>query len=239
MSNPYFKFKQFTVYHDLCAMKVGIDGVLLGAWTPVDNNIQNILDIGTGSGLIALMLAQRTVEARIDAIDIDDGAFLQSKININNSAWKDRINTHQISLQNYATKTVTSYDLIVSNPPYFIQSLKSADESRTKARHTDTLNHKSLLQEAIKILKKTGRICLILPVTEGLQCVKYAKGLSLSCYQCIYIHPTPTHEAKRVLLEFGFNDIETRISSLEIETNQRHLYSESFTSIVKQFYLKL
>lgn len=239
MSNPYFQFKQFTVYHDLCAMKVGIDGVLLGAWSPVDANVVSILDIGTGSGLITLMLAQRTSKAQIDAIDIDEGAVRQAKINFDHSPWSNRIGVQNISLQDFAPVCKKKYDLIVSNPPYFANSLKAPDPTRTKARHTDTISHQELLFHSAGILEKTGRICLILPVTEGLQCVKYAESFSLFCYQCIYVHPKPEAEAKRVLLEFGFTERTTLTSHLEIETHQRHSYSEAFTLLAKDFYLKL
>lgn len=239
MPNPYFQFKQFTVYHDLCAMKVGIDGVLLGAWSPVDASTHDILDIGTGSGLIALMLAQKATQAQIDAIDIDKGAVQQAEINRDHSPWSERISVQNISLQDFAPDCKKKYDLIVSNPPYFANSLKAPDPSRSKARHTDTISHEELLQHATEILKKTGRICLILPVTEGLQCVKYAESFSLFCYQCIYVHPKPGTEAKRLLLEFGLAEREKFISHLEIETPQRHCYSDAFTQLAKDFYLKL
>jgi len=129
--------------------------------------------------------------------------------------------------------------LIVSNPPFFVSSLKAPDEARSRARHTDTLTHEDLFKQASGILKKTGRICIILPVTEGLQCVKSAEKLSLFCYQCVYVHPKPNAEAKRVLLEFGFNQQETIISSIQIETEKRHQYSPAFTALAKDFYLKL
>jgi len=220
-------------------MKVGIDGVLLGAWSPLDTNMERILDIGTGSGLITLMLAQRTTKVHIDAIDIDEGAVLQAKINCDHSQWSERISVQNIAFQDYAPDCSKKYDLIVSNPPYFVNSMKAPDPTRSKARHTDTISHKELLKHATGILKKTGRICLILPVTEGLQCVKYAESFSLFCYQCIYVHPKPETEAKRVLLEFGFAERETFISHLEIETLQRHCYSDAFTQLAKDFYLKL
>ena len=238
MPNPYFKFKQFTVYHDLCAMKVGIDGVLLGAWTPIDISAKRILDIGTGSGLIALMIAQRS-NALIDAIDLDEGAIAQANINVTNSGWSNRITVHHQSLASFAENNSSAYDLIVSNPPYFISSLKTPDEARTKARHTDTLTHEDLLKYASGLLRKKGRICVILPVTEGLQCVKLAEKFSLSCYQCVYVYPKPNSDAKRLLLEFGFDAQETQVSSIEIETGERHQYSAAFTALAKDFYLKL
>lgn len=238
MPNPYFQFKQFTVYHDLCAMKVGIDGVLLGAWAPVDCSTERVLDIGTGSGLIALMLAQRS-NAIIDAVDLDVGAVRQAEINVAASDWNSRIMVHHQSLQDFADKFKPVYDLIVSNPPYFRSSLKAPDEARNRARHADTLTHEELLKYASGLLKTTGRICVILPVTEGLQCIKSAEKFNLYCYQCVYVYPKPDSEAKRVLLEFGFTTRQTQLSSIEIETAERHQYSAAFTALAKDFYLKL
>ncbi len=238
MANPYFQFKQFTVYHDLCAMKVGIDGVLLGAWAPVDSSANRILDVGTGSGLIALMLAQRS-NAMIDAIDLDEGAVRQTDINVAASDWNNRIRVQHQSLQNFAETQTKVYDLIVSNPPFFISSLKAPDEARTIARHADTLTHEELLKYASELLKKTGRMCVILPVNEGLRCVESAWKFGLYCHQCVHVYPKPKSEPKRLLLEFGFTARETQLSSIEIETAERHQYSAAFTALAKDFYLKL
>lgn len=238
MANPYFQFKQFTVYHDLCAMKVGIDGVLLGAWAPVDSSANRILDVGTGSGLIALMLAQRS-NAMIDAIDLDEGAVRQAEINVTASDWNDRIRVRHQSLQRFAETETKVYDLIVSNPPFFISSLKAPDEARTIARHADTLTHEELLKYASELLKKTGRMCVILPVNEGLRCVESAWKFGLYCHQCVHVYPKPKSEPKRLLLEFGFTARETQLSSIEIETAERHQYSAAFTALAKDFYLKL
>lgn len=237
MPNSYFSFKQFSVYHHRCAMKVGIDGVLLGAWAPVKNTA-NILDIGTGSGLIALMLAQRT-NATITAIDIEPNAIIQANENIVNSPWKERILAEEISLQEFARRESVKFDLIVSNPPYFVNSLKTPDENRTTARHTDSLTHKELMVNAKKLLASKGKVCLILPVNEGLQCVELAKTIDLHCHKMVYVHPKPDAEAKRLLLEFGFEPVDVKVSKLEIETAQRHQYSEEFTALAKDYYLKL
>jgi tRNA1Val (adenine37-N6)-methyltransferase len=239
MPNPYFRFKQFAVYHDLCAMKVGIDGVLLGAWTPVLKSDQNILDIGTGSGLIALMLAQRTEEAHIDAIDTDAGAVKQAQINVNASKWNDRIEVYHQSLEEYAARNTRRYDLIVSNPPFFVSSLKAPNQARSMARHAGPLTHQQWLAYATQMIKKTGRICFILPVVEGLKCMEYAHELELFCYQSVYVHPKPGAAAKRLLLEFGFSKREMQVSALTVETENRHQYSNEFTTLVKDFYLKL
>ncbi len=237
MPNPYFSFKQFTVFHGKCAMKVGIDGVLLGAWSSVEQ-ASTILDVGTGSGLIALMLAQRS-NAQIDAIDIDTNAIIQAKENCANSLWDGRILLYENSLQQFLETCTTKYDLIVSNPPYFVNSLKAPDETRATARHTDTLSHESLLSTAKQLLKETGRICLILPVNEGLQCVDFANNINLYCRKKVVVYPKPNANPKRLLLEFSLIPCSTIESELTIESNERHHYSPEFTLLAKDYYLKL
>jgi len=218
-------------------MKVGIDGVLLGAWTNVDDT-NSILDVGTGTGLIALMLAQRS-SAELDAIDIDENAVLQANENINNSVWNKRIRVQRFSLQDFAQLTSKKYDLIVSNPPYFVNSLKTLVESRTTARHTDTLSHEELLINAKCLLNNTGRICLILPVIEGIQCLNFAKNIGLFCSKKVIIYPKPNTSAKRILLEFNLLPIQLVKSEITIESNERHSYTPEFTKLVKDYYLKL
>lgn len=237
MPNPFFSFKQFTVYHHRCAMKVGIDGVLLGTWADV-NCANKVLDIGTGSGLIALMLAQRS-NAHITAIDIEPNAVLQIEENIENSPWKDRIRSKEISIQQFAATTDEKFDLIVSNPPYFVNSLKNISANKTTARHTDSLTHEELMIGAKKILADNGRICLILPVNEGEKCMLFSESIGLHCQKKVYVHPKPAVEAKRVLLQFGFAPITTEVTELDIETSERHQYSKEFTALAKDFYLKL
>lgn len=237
MPNPYFSFKQFTVYHDRCAMKVGIDGVLLGAWANIENS-KRILDIGTGTGLISLMLAQRS-NALIDAIDIDSDAISQANENINKSPWSNRIQVYESSLQEFAKTCNPHYDLIVSNPPYFINSTKTPTENRTLARHTDTLTHEELIENSRLLISPEGRICIILPVSEGLQCVEYAEKAGLYCHKLIWVYPKPNSNPKRLLLEFALKNGTKTVSDIEIETQNRHQYSVAFTQLAKDFYLKL
>jgi len=237
MANPYFNFKQFSVFHDKCAMKVGIDGVLLGAWTDT-SAAHKILDIGTGTGLIALMLAQRS-NSEIMAIDIDADAVLQAKVNIENSPWTDKIEVRELSLQKLAAKSEKRFDLIVSNPPYFVNSLKAPSESRTSARHTDTLSHQELIDNAISLLTPQGRICLILPVNEGLQCMEYAEQKGLYCSKRVYVFPKPNVAAKRLLLELSAIATTKVESELTIESDIRHQYTPEFTELAKNYYLKL
>ncbi|MDD3490259.1 MAG: methyltransferase [Paludibacter sp.] len=237
MPNPYFKFKQFTVYHDKCAMKVGIDGVLLGAWADA-NNSESILDVGTGSGLIALMLAQRS-EAAITAIDIVADAVIQATENIENSPWKSRIHTVQTTLQHFAGNAETKFDLIVSNPPFFINSLKAPEEKRNTARHTDTLTHEELIDNAIKLLSDNGRLSIILPVEEGTKCIEYANSKGLYCKKLVKVQPRPEKAAHRLLIEFTPVECETEISEICIENGGRGSYTEEFSRLLRDFYLKL
>lgn len=237
MPNPYFRFKQFTVFHDKCAMKVGIDGVLLGAWTDV-TNAESILDVGTGSGLIALMLAQRS-EATVTAIDIDADAVIQANENIENSVWRSKISATQITLQELAQSTGTKFDLIVSNPPFFINSLKAPDEKRNTARHTDTLTHEELIDNTLKLISPNGSISIILPVEEGTKSIEYAFSKKLYCKRVVKVHPRPEKPAHRLLIELTPVECETQSSELCIENGERHNYSPEFTAIASPYYLKL
>ena len=156
MSNNYFSFRQFTIHQDQCAMKVGTDGVLLGAWVNVEN-AQRILDVGTGTGLIALMCAQRS-ESVIDAVEVDRAASEQAAVNCSASPWKDRITVVHDSFQHFAESTAYRYDLIVSNPPFFKNSLKPKGLARSLARHDDRLSYESLLYYTVKILEPGGTL---------------------------------------------------------------------------------
>jgi len=234
MPNPFFKFKQFTVYHDQCAMKVGIDAVLLGCWVQT-HNTSTILDIGTGTGLIALMIAQRT-DAKIDAIDIDEGAFKQATFNVNNSPWNDRVAIEMTAIQDFNPSQ--KYDLIVSNPPYFVNSLKNPDEQRTTARHTDTLTHEELVDHSIRLLAHNGRICLVLPVQEGFSCIEYAQSKGLHCNKLTEVYPKPGAEMKRLLIELSFAS-DTQVKDALVIEIDRHVYSPEFSALAKDYYLKL
>jgi len=236
MANTFFNFKQFTVYQEKCAMKVGIDGVLLGAWTSI-NNANKILDIGAGTSLISLMLAQRTL-AEITAIDIEQNAVIQSIENILKSPWSDRIFVQKISIQDFSKLSSQKFDLIVSNPPFFINSLKTPVNDRTIARHTVLLTHEDLIENSIKILNPNGRICIILPFNEGINCVNLAKQKNLYCSKMVFVYPKPDVPVKRLLLEFSLGQSECIESELYIETSIRHQYSTEFRKLVDGYYLK-
>ncbi|NDV94471.1 methyltransferase domain-containing protein [Dysgonomonas sp. 521] len=237
MPNSYFRFKQFTVYHDRCAMKVGTDGVLLGAWADVAG-AGTVLDIGTGTGLIALMIAQRNNDAAIDAIDIDMDAVVQAKENIANSPFSSRITCFNTPLQDFQGQAGRKYDLIVSNPPFFIQSLKSPVRGRTLARHTDSLPMEDLIQIASSLLSEKGKLSLIYPheYSGELQLLAQQAGLFTSCI--VNVYPTDNSSPKRVLMEFSKAVSDFSESSLVIEKT-RHVYSDDYTALTKDFYLKL
>lgn len=237
MANPYFRFKKFTVYHDQCAMKVGTDGVLLGAWTRI-GDARNALDVGTGTGLIALMLAQRSNEQlSIDAIDIDQGAIAQTEANVLRSGFKG-IGYQLISLQGYRDVSPKKYDLIVSNPPYFSSSLHSPDKQRTMARHTESLTINEFIDNSAQLLSDEGRLSLIFPYADKDLIVSLAEQSNLFLTRLTTVFTTPMAQPKRILLEFSKKQMEWTSDSLIIE-EARHKYSDEFTTLVKDFYLKL
>ena len=249
MASACFKFKQFTVWHDRCAMKVGTDGVLLGAWCPVDSRASSskssksfkgykVLDVGTGSGLIALMLAQRIPGAQITAIDIDAGAVEQAKYNFGVSPWSDRLECHQQALQELEGEGI--YDLIVSNPPYFQDSLKNPDSQRAMARHTDTLSYEELLKHSARLLTQEGIIALVLPIEAEQQIITLAQSLGLYPTHITHVYPKPGKAAKRILIAFSPSPLAYSLSpiayslTLESETAPR---SEAYIELTKEFYL--
>jgi tRNA1Val (adenine37-N6)-methyltransferase len=236
MGNDYFKFKQFTIYQDKCAMKVGTDGVLLGAWANVEK-ADRILDIGTGTGLIALMMAQRS-NATIDAVEIDSNACEQVLENVNQSPWSDRIKIIHQSFQDFATETKTKYDLIVSNPPYFQNALTTPLEKRTKARHNTDLQLADILTGALHCLSDSGTLSLILPYIEGSLFIVKAAEQGLYCVRKTNVLPKPGRKPKRLLLEFKKIKKPFTEQQLVIELNKRHEYSDDYKNLTKDFYLK-
>ncbi len=233
MSNPYFKFKQFTIYQDRCAMKVGTDGVLLGAWADV-SSAHSILDIGTGTGLISLMLAQRCL-ADITAIEIDEEASQQASENIAASKWKDRITVVNSALQDFTIDA--SFDHIVSNPPYFNQALKSPEQKRTTARHTETLSYRDLLAGVNHYLQKDGSFSIILPFSEKETFYQLAEAEQLYPCRETIIYSTPHSQPKRFMAEFQHRKIDFEPQSLIIEAFGRHQYSEEYKKLTEAFYL--
>jgi len=230
-----FKFKQFSIDQTNSPFKIGTDGVLAGALCTV-NTSKKILDIGTGTGLIALMLAQRC-NAKIDAIEINQIAFNQAKLNFKNSPWVNKINIHHCALQEY--NLGMNYDLIISNPPFFQSSLKSDVESKNQARHIDSLKLAELVRISAGLLSSAGKLCLIYPVEQGEQSILLAKEQGMYCTRIVSIKPTPDKKTKRLFLEFEFSDIPAIREELIIEQTGRHQYSEAYRELTQEFYLDL
>lgn len=234
MPNTYFSFKKFTIHHDKCAMKVGTDGVLLGAWADVSES-KNILDIGTGTGLISIMLAQRS-HAYITGIDIDSGAVEQAKENASASPWSDRIEICLADVNQY-TPSLT-FDTIVSNPPFFIDSLKCPDQQRNTARHTDTLTMADLFGKAYCLLSANGHFSLIIPFDQTPQIIQTAERVGLYPSRHTKVHTRPGIPPKRSLLEFSKVQSICNEEDITIEL-ERHVYSEEYIALTKEFYLKM
>jgi len=236
MPNPYFRFKQFVVYQDRCAMKVGTDGVLLGAWADV-SSAHSILDIGTGTGLIALMVAQRS-EAKITALEIDVEASQQAQENVDRSPWNNRIEVMNQSLQEFALCS-RKYDRIISNPPYFNQSLKSPKEGRTMARHTDLLSYEDLLRGVVSLLDEHGVFSVILPYQEKETFIALSERYGLHPLRIMKVLPTPTSTPKRFMAEFSFVSTSCVESEMVIESEGRHQYSEAYKQLTEEFYISM
>ncbi|WP_195374221.1 MULTISPECIES: methyltransferase [Parabacteroides] len=238
MANPYFRFKKFIIYHDKCAMKVGTDAVLLGAWAET-TQCKNILDIGTGTGIIALMLAQRS-SAEIDAIDIDKDAYIQATENAIASPFVERIKVIHSSCTDFVmSNPQKKYDLIVSNPPYFINSLKCPDNKRTVARHTDTLRLPDLIREVRTLLSPTGRIALVLPHEQLDEVRELASTNHLYIYRQTDVIPVPGAQPKRLLIELSVTEENIKKRDTLIIEEARHQYTPEYIALTKEFYLKM
>lgn len=235
MPNPFFTFKQFTIHHDRCAMKVGTDGVLLGAWVNLSNS-HRILDIGTGTGLIALMMAQRCNDSNITAIDIDTEAVSQANENIQASPWKDRVIAIQQDIRSFHPNK--SFDTIVSNPPYFINSLKSSDTQRNTARHTDTLSAEDLIRKTADLLTEDGYFSIILPTEQIEELIQISERVGLYPSRRTHVITRPGLMPKRTLMEFCKRETSFPTNQLVIELD-RHVYSEEYIALTRDFYLKM
>lgn len=232
-----FQFKQFYIKQDKCAMKIGTDGVLLGAWT-LPLGAKYILDIGTGSGLIALMIAQKSLSL-IDALDIDSNAFNQAKENFVTSPWSDRLSCFDIAVQDYLIKTDKKYDLIISNPPYFINSPKSNTDARTTARHMDeSLSPEDLARCVYNLLEDGGRFNVILPLREGNLFTTIAEKTRLYCNKLTRVYTKPDKSEKRLLMTFSKKRSEVETEKLYIQ-NDKGEYTQEFISLTSPYYTHL
>ena len=240
MSQTYFSFKQFTIHHDKCAMKVGTDGVLIGAWCSVLPDAKQMLDVGCGSGLITLMLAQRTESqaSTIQAIDIDSESAAQAAENFEASEWAERLSVECVSLQDYSRQGARKFDLVVSNPPFFVDSLKAPDVARNNSRHCDTLTHEELLKYSSEMLVDGGRLAVVLPSVEAKRMVDLSAVYGLIPSRLCIVKSTERKGEIRRLVEFVKTSewIKCQIEQLCIHSDGD--YSDDYKALTKDFYLK-
>ncbi|MBO3099134.1 tRNA1(Val) (adenine(37)-N6)-methyltransferase [Gelidibacter pelagius] len=240
-----FSFKQFTINQDRCAMKIGTDSVLLGAWTSLDAHPYSILDIGAGTGVLALMLAQRSGAQLIDAIEIDDAAYEQCVENFENSPWGDRLFCYHASLEEFVedhsddeSEPEEKYDLIISNPPFYLNTYKSDNEQRDLARFMDAMPFRQLIESVSKLLSPQGYFSVVIPFSEEKEFIVLASKEHLYANRILRVKGTPQSEIKRSLLQFSFQETSVEPKELIIETT-RHQYTEEYIALTKDFYLKM
>lgn len=234
-----FQFKQFSIEQDRCAMKIGTDGVLLGAWTPIENNPYNILDIGTGTGIIALMLAQRSAAQQIDALEIDEEAYEQATDNFENSPWNDRLFCFHAGLDEFVEEPEEEYDLIISNPPFYSENYKSNDDKRDLARFQDAMPFEELIEAADLLLSENGIFSVIIPFKEEENFIGTAKENELYPIKITRVKGTPSTGTKRSLLAFCRNKYAITIEDELIIEIERHSYTPQYIELTKDFYLKI
>lgn len=240
MPNNYFQFKQFTVRQENCAMKVCTDACLFGAWAAenIMHNVGNILDIGTGSGLLSLMLAQKNPAAKIDAIEIDEPAAMQAAANFETSPWKERLPVFNTSIQHFSESANQQYDFIICNPPFFENDLKSINKERNLALHSEALSLEELLLSIGLNLKDDGSFAVLLPYHR----TKYFEALAASkgfyCAEKVLAKQTPKHDYFRSMLHF----VRTETAMVEKEIiikNEHNEYTPVFVDLLKDYYLNL
>lgn len=234
-----FRFKQFFVADGDCAMKVGTDGILLGSWATLPAQ-GGILDIGCGSGLISLMLAQRTqdrlLSLPVTGVELDSGASHQARENITNSPWHPRMNIVHQDIS--AFDPGHEFSLIVSNPPYFVHGQSFDDQRRAQARHTGSLDFATLLRQAARLLTDDGRFSVILPYQEGLGFIELAGSMDWFCHQQCRVKTTPRKDYHRLLITLGRQPGGCDIAELVIH-DPTGGYSEDYIRLTRDFYLKM
>jgi tRNA1Val (adenine37-N6)-methyltransferase len=234
MRNTHFQFKQFALLQDKAAMKLGTDSVLLGCFTEV-GKVECILDIGTGTGILALMMAQKS-NAQIDAVEIDREAFKQAEQNAKESPWHDRIRIHHSAIQNFSS--TNKYDLIICNPPYYrnAKNMGIEDEKRALARHDKDLPFEDLCKQAYRLMKADALFWLILPHQEGLEFIQIAKQHNLQLHHLINIKPKPEKEINRLILAFGISN-KIYIESTFTIYQSDGIATDEYVELTKDFYL--
>ncbi len=234
-----FKFKQFAVNQDRCAMKIGTDAVLLGAWCPIDNNPKSILDVGAGTGILALMLAQRTNADQIDALEIDEEAYEQCVENFENSPWADKLFCYHAALDEFVDDPEDEYDLIISNPPFYSEDFKTADEQRDLARFQDAMPFEDLIEAADLLLSENGTFAVVIPYKEEERFIDLCAEYELYAVKATRVKGSQKTPIVRSLLAFKRYELSVLTADeLVIEIN-RHEYTDDYINLTQDFYLKM
>lgn len=219
-------------------MKIGTDSVLIGSWTSLEKNPINILDIGSGTGVLALIMAQRSQAEQIDAIEIDDMTFEQCVENFENSPWSDRLFCYHASLQEFAEEIDETYDLIISNPPYYSEDYKSKNMQRDIARFQDALPFDHLLSCSANLLSEHGILSVVIPFKEEEHFIKLAAQANLFPKRILHVKGNPSSKVVRSLIEFSIINSNVKMEEMVIETT-RHQYTKEYINLTKDFYLKM
>ena len=219
-------------------MKIGTDGVLLGAWATIENKPASILDIGAGTGLLSLMMAQRSLAENIEAIEIDEDAYEQCVENFEASPWADRLFCFHAGLEEFIEELEDPYDLIVSNPPFYSEDVSSGNSARDTARQNQSLPFDELLEGVSKLLSADGLFTTIIPYKVASTFIKLAATFGLFPNRVLKIRGNPSAEIKRSLLEFSFKEGKVSVNELTIEI-KRHAYTKEYIELTKAFYLKM
>ena len=234
-----FKFKQFAVNQDRCAMKIGTDAVLLGAWCPIDNNPKSILDVGAGTGILALMLAQRTNADQIDALEIDEEAYEQCVENFENSPWADKLFCYHAALDEFVDDPEDEYDLIISNPPFYSEDFKTADEQRDLARFQDAMPFEDLIEAADLLLSENGTFAVVIPYKEEERFIDLCAEYELYAVKATRVKGSHKTPIVRSLLAFKRFELSVLTADeLVVEIN-RHEYTDDYINLTQDFYLKM
>ena len=234
-----FQFKQFSVNQDQTAMKIGTNGVLLGAWTPLENNPKSVLDIGTGTGIIALMLAQRSNAEQIDALEIDESAYEQAVENFESSPWSDRLFCFHAGLDEFVEEPEDEYDLIVSNPPFFSEEYRSENEQRDLARFQEAMPFEDLVEAADLLLSENGIFSVIIPFNEEDRFIELCANVELFPIKITRVKGTQNTKIIRSLLAFKRFELAVLTSDELVIEISRHEYTPEYIALTKDFYLKM
>ena len=237
MSETLFRFKKFQVSQEKCAMKINTDGVLLGAWVNC-KQAEKILDIGTGSGVIAMMLAQRSTASRIVGVEIDEASCEEAEMNMKLSPWPLRLSVFKESIQDFTTNANEEFDLVVSNPPFFSGGTLSSTQQRSLVKHTVKLPHSDLLRSAYELMSKEGQFFVVLPYIEGLRFIELAEQYRLYCNHICEVSSFENSPVERLLLSFNKFESEQNKEAIFIRKDSTS-FSDSYINLTRDFYLKM